>query len=70
MLKLHYGGQIFDVADSVKGSDLTASEGTIMVRTDDGGFLTLVTGPGIPIALYAPPRNADGSVKRPVVRVR
>lgn len=70
MLKLYYGGEVFDVADSVKGSDLTGDEGTVMVRTHDGGFLTLVTGPGIPIALYAPPRNADGSVKRPVARVR
>lgn len=69
MTKLHYGGQTFDVADSVSGTDLTAEQGTIMVRKKNGGFLWLATGPGIPIALELPPVNADGTPKRPQARV-
>jgi hypothetical protein len=63
MPKLHYGGETYNVADSVKGSDLTAAEGTIMVRTKSGGFLWLATGPGIPMALELPPVGEDGEPK-------
>lgn len=52
--KLHYGGSVFEVADSVKSSDLTHEEGRMTIRTKKGAFLTLVTGPGIPIALEEP----------------
>lgn len=64
--KLHYGGSVFEVSDSAKPSDLSDESGRVTIWTKKGARLTLVTGPGISIALEepqsgtasAPPRTA------------
>lgn len=49
--KLYYGGEVFDVADSVEQSVVTTQHGRVTVRTKAGAVLTFATGPGVPIAL-------------------
>jgi hypothetical protein len=55
---LHYGGKKFDLGDDDRGildSYDGSSSGTIKVNLDNGNWLTLVIGPGIPIALTETP---------------
>lgn len=50
---LHYGGQKFNLPESQKGvlDEWEGGEGIIKLNLDNGTWLTIVVGPGIPIAL-------------------
>jgi hypothetical protein len=58
--KIHYGGTVIHVADSVQRDAVRSTAGAITLQTLSGGYVTLATGPGIPIALEEGPiREAD-----------
>jgi hypothetical protein len=63
-LVLHYGGATFDLPESQHDAlkDLGDEMGTLKLNLGEGKWLTIVHGPGIPIALAE-------SVERPA-RVR
>ena len=50
---LHYGGDVFELPERQKDvlDEIGDGTGTIKLNLGDGDWLTLVTGPGIPIAL-------------------
>jgi hypothetical protein len=58
--KIHYGGTVIRVADSVQRDAVRSTVGAITLPTPSGGYVTLATGPGIAIALEESPiREAD-----------
>jgi len=58
---LHYGGEKFNLRDKGLLDDYDGGSGTISVHLENGDWITIAVGDGIPIAIV------EQTVRRPVV---
>ena len=58
---LHYGEKTYSIANDDVLGDIAGDKtvGTIKLRLSDRRWLTIVTGPGIPIAIEEAPSESD-----------